>query len=81
MRQGVARLRARLDAIEQTLLVLRVDQRLSWEEIADVLAGPGPGESLTPAALRKRYERLKDKLRRLARAEGLLGSEGGTDSG
>lgn len=50
---------------EQTLLILRVDRGLAWRDIAVVLAGEGgeSGDAEREAALRKRFERLKDKLR------------------
>jgi RNA polymerase sigma-70 factor (ECF subfamily) len=70
-RDRLARLRAHLSGEEQTLLVLRVDRELEWEEVAEVLAGEGA--PATPAALRKRFERLKAKLQAIARDEGLLG--------
>lgn len=66
-RERFARLRARLEDDEQTLLVLRVDKKLSWSEVALVLAGDG--EALGEAALRKRFERLKSKLHALARED------------
>lgn len=69
--QKVAELRARLVPEDQTLLILRLDRGLPWREVAQVLAasdGPAPDE----AALRKRFERIKDKLARAAREEGLL---------
>jgi RNA polymerase sigma-70 factor, ECF subfamily len=70
-RRGALRaLRMRLSPEEQSLLVLRVDKELEWEEVADVLAEAGG--SSTPAALRKRFERVKDRLARMAREEGLL---------
>jgi len=69
-RERLARLRALLTPEEQTLLVLRVDRELEWEEVAEVLAGEGA--PATPAALRKRFERLKEKLQTLAKDEGLL---------
>jgi len=81
---GLARLRASLSVEEQTLLVLRVDRELEWEEIAEVL-GPGPEDDDTPpggggarpaarraAALRKRFERLKARLREEAMKNGLV---------
>ena len=64
-------LRSRLAPDEQTLLILRVDRDLPWREVALVLAEdgrPAPSE----AALRKRFERLKEKLGRAARDEGLM---------
>jgi RNA polymerase sigma-70 factor, ECF subfamily len=69
-RDALRALRGRLTAEEQTLLVLRVDKELEWEEVAEVLAGSE--EAATPAALRKRFERIKGRLAQLAREEGLL---------
>jgi len=62
----VERLRGALEPAEQSLLVLRVDRRLSWREVAEVMAA-AEGRPLDEAALRKRFERIKDKLARLAR--------------
>ncbi len=69
--QQLARLRTRLAEDEQTLLILRVDRGLPWGEVAAVLAGED-GKRPEEAALRKRFERLKEKLARAAREEGLL---------
>jgi RNA polymerase sigma-70 factor (ECF subfamily) len=63
----LAAIRATLDPEEQTLLILRIDRELPWSEIAIVLEG-----ELTESALRKRFERLKEKIRREAVARGLL---------
>lgn len=60
-----ARLRESLDPQEQTLLTLRLHAGMSWNEIAEVVGRK-------PAALRKRYERLKTRLRKQAEAAGLL---------
>ncbi|MBI5067088.1 MAG: sigma-70 family RNA polymerase sigma factor [Deltaproteobacteria bacterium] len=69
-RQALDRLRQALSVEEQSLLVLRLDQQLSWNEVADVLAEEGkPAE---PAALMKRYERIKERLGKLAREQGLV---------
>ncbi|HET6413503.1 MAG TPA: sigma-70 family RNA polymerase sigma factor [Anaeromyxobacter sp.] len=63
-------LRASLSVEDQALLVLRVDQGLSWKEIAEVFE---EGERPVPvAALTKRFERLKERLGRMAREKGLL---------
>ena len=51
--------------------MLRVDRGLSWGEVALVLADE-QGEPVEESALRKRFERLKDKLAERARQEGLL---------
>jgi RNA polymerase sigma-70 factor (ECF subfamily) len=63
----VERQRRKLDAVigelsaeQQTLLSLRVDQGLSWEEVADVLSTDG--RRVDPGTLAKRYERLKARL-------------------
>lgn len=66
------RLREGLSPDERTLLVLRVDRGLSWGEVALVLADE-QGAPVEESALRKRFERLKEKLAGQARQEGLLG--------
>jgi RNA polymerase sigma-70 factor, ECF subfamily len=65
------RLKERLAEDEQTLLTLRLDRRLSWAEVAEVLAEDGAARPDEPS-LRKRFERLKKKLARAAREEGLV---------
>jgi RNA polymerase sigma-70 factor, ECF subfamily len=57
----------RLSPDEQTLLALRIDQALSWEEIAEVLSAQGT--RLEPKTLAKRYERLKRQLATLVHAD------------
>jgi RNA polymerase sigma-70 factor (ECF subfamily) len=69
-RRGIDRLREKLAPDEQSLLVLRLDRGLSWREVATVLAEEGA--PVDEAALRKRFERLKDRLAAMAREEGLL---------
>ncbi|HET9596579.1 MAG TPA: sigma-70 family RNA polymerase sigma factor [Anaeromyxobacteraceae bacterium] len=69
-RLAVDRLREHLAPEDQALLVMRVDQELSWAEISDVLAGAG--EEVSPAALSKRYERIRKRLGDLATRGGLL---------
>jgi RNA polymerase sigma-70 factor (ECF subfamily) len=65
-------IRARLSLDEQGLLALRIDHALDWEAVASILS-PQPGEGPTnAAALRKRFERLKARIRRLAREAGML---------
>ena len=48
--------RAALDADDQQLLVLRVDRKLAWTEVADVM-------NVDASVLRKRFERIKHRLR------------------
>jgi RNA polymerase sigma-70 factor (ECF subfamily) len=70
-------LREALAPDDQLLLVLRVDREMDWRDIAVAL---GEGEPAADAAalereaarLRKRFERVKDHLRELAREAGLL---------
>ncbi|HZZ85121.1 MAG TPA: sigma-70 family RNA polymerase sigma factor [Anaeromyxobacteraceae bacterium] len=69
-RDALASLRASLSAEDQSLLTLRLDQQLSWAEIAGVVAAEGSAP--TPDAVSKRFERLKERLARLAREQGLL---------
>jgi len=66
----LVKLRDSLDPEEQTLLILRVDKAMPWEDVAEVLGADG--DPVSPAALRKRFERLKEKLGRLAREQGLI---------
>lgn len=73
-------LREKLDANERALLFLRVDQQLSWTEVARILAGPD--EALSRAelerratALRQQFQRLKQHLRALAVEEGIVSSD------
>ncbi len=69
-RDALAKLRASLSPEDQSLLTLRLDQQLSWAEIAGVLAAEGSTPS--PDTVAKRFERLKARLARLAKAQGLL---------
>jgi RNA polymerase sigma-70 factor (ECF subfamily) len=72
--ESLDRLRGELAQEDQNLLVLRLDQELAWEEIAVVLSGGGP--PVKPAALRKRFERLKERMAKRAREQGLLHGQG-----
>jgi RNA polymerase sigma-70 factor (ECF subfamily) len=70
-KDALEEIRATLAPEEQTLLVLRIDRDLSWTEIAQVLAEDG-AEPPSEPALRKRFERLKDRLRLAVEARGLV---------
>jgi RNA polymerase sigma-70 factor (ECF subfamily) len=71
VRAEVARLREQLAPDERSLIILRVDRRLSWEAIARILAEDAEpdAEALKrdAARLRKRYERIKQRIRELAK--------------
>jgi RNA polymerase sigma-70 factor (ECF subfamily) len=69
-RQALDELRAALSEEDRSLLVLRLDQQLSWNEVAEVLAAEG--KRIEPATLMKRYERVKARLGELARERGLI---------
>jgi RNA polymerase sigma-70 factor, ECF subfamily len=73
-KERFAELRSRLSPEEQALLVLRINERLSWEEIARIHAdAQSEAQAKREAArLRKRFQLVRDKLRKMARAEGLL---------
>lgn len=71
VRDRFTALRRQLPPDDQTLLILRVDRRLPWTDVAEVLSASD--RPITPAAAKMRFQRLKDRLRRLAEAEGLLG--------
>ena len=69
-RNALDKLRESLDVEEISLLTLRIDQKLSWAEIADVTAIDG--QRVEAAALMKRFERLKGRLAKMAKDQGLL---------
>ena len=60
-------LRAELRVEDQELLVLRVDRGLEWNDVAIVLEEDA-------ATLRKRFERVKEKLKAMAAQAGLMPS-------
>jgi RNA polymerase sigma-70 factor (ECF subfamily) len=62
-------LRQALDPEDQTLLILRVDRDLGWRDVAQITLGVDASiDELDrhAAALRKRFERVKQRLRELA---------------
>jgi RNA polymerase sigma-70 factor (ECF subfamily) len=77
VKSGFARLRERLETDERMILLLRVDQQMSWEDVARILdpeeAGSGPeGLKRKSAAVRKQFQRIKERLREMAEQEGLI---------
>ncbi len=72
-------LRLMLPDDDQTLLFLRIDRQMSWHELAMIMSGVGeeleePDIVQWSSRLRKRFQRVKARLRMLAVAEGLLES-------
>ena len=72
-------LRETLDPDDRVLLVLRVDRDLQWNEVARVMLGdeaPSDGDVAREAArLRKRFQLLKEDLKRRAKDAGLMDGE------
>jgi RNA polymerase sigma-70 factor (ECF subfamily) len=80
-KQRIVQLREQLPTDDQALLILRVNRKLSWPEIAQVMLHEG--EVADPALLhkdavrlRKQYQHAKEKLQKLAAAEGLKPARG-----
>jgi RNA polymerase sigma-70 factor (ECF subfamily) len=80
-RGRMAKLRESLRPDDQMLLVLRVNRKLGWKEIARVMWHEG--EDVDDAVLeteavrlRQRYQAVKERLRRLAEERG-IGPDGG----
>jgi RNA polymerase sigma-70 factor, ECF subfamily len=76
----ISQLREQLPVDDQTLLILRVNRELSWEEIAQIMLFDDVAEPAELKAgatrLRKRFQAAKDKLRRLAHEAGILDKDG-----
>ena len=69
-------LRDSLSEDDRSLLVLRVDRRLEWKELARILSDARELDDDTlareAARLRKRFQIVKDRLRDMAKREGLI---------
>ena len=69
-------LRDSLPEEDRMLLVLRVDRKLAWADLVRVMAENLPPEQAAlareAARLRKRFQLVKERLRDLARKEGLI---------
>jgi RNA polymerase sigma-70 factor (ECF subfamily) len=76
----ISQLREQLPVDDQTLLILRVNRELSWEEIAQIMLFDDVAEpdALKGGAtrLRKRFQLAKEKLRRMAHEAGILDKDG-----
>ena len=57
---------------EHELLLLRLDRGLAWKDIARILGGDDQLDARA-SALRKRFERAKERLKKLAIEHGLIG--------
>ncbi|MBX3192824.1 MAG: sigma-70 family RNA polymerase sigma factor [Labilithrix sp.] len=69
-------LRDELEPEDRMLLVLRVDRKLAWDELARVFLDEDASDQRAvvreSARLRKRFQLVKDRLRALAAERGLL---------
>lgn len=73
VKDGLRQLRDELDPEDHELLILRVDRKLSWRDIAIAIgADDDRSADQRAAALRKRFERLKAALRAMAAERGLM---------
>jgi len=77
VRDRFAELRDNLPPDDRALLVLRVDRKLAWNDLARAMhddeAPLGEGELKKAAArLRKRFQIIKEKLVEIGRSEGLI---------
>jgi RNA polymerase sigma-70 factor (ECF subfamily) len=69
-RAGLEKLLAMLPLEDQSLFALRIGQQLEWGAIAAVLARDG--ERVDAGTVAKRFSRLKERLSRMAREQGLV---------
>ena len=76
VKDELAKLRDELDPDDHALLILRIDRRLSWRDIARALPGEGGDAEADvdkrAATLRKRFERAKSLLREMANLRGII---------
>lgn len=74
VKDGLRKLREQLDPDEQQLLLLRIDRDLGWTEIAEIIDDDDDPKALARASarLRQQFQTLKERLRELAIAEGLI---------
>jgi RNA polymerase sigma-70 factor (ECF subfamily) len=70
---ALQKLRDELPEDERMLLILRVDRRMDWNQIARVLTDETEGDALASAAarLRKRFQLLGARLKKRAQQLGL----------
>lgn len=66
------KMREELAPEDRAILILRVDRQMSWSEVAEVMSREGTNRAADAARWRKRFERIKDKLRQDAVRSGWL---------
>ena len=77
VKEAFRTMREALDPLDHEILVLRIDRRMSWKDIARALTDEDATDTVEQraAAYRKRFERAKLQLRELAADQGLFESE------
>ncbi len=73
VKKSFTKLRKQLSPDDQALLLFRIDRGMSWADVA--LAMEARETPASPAALKMRFGRLKQRLEQLAEEEGLLRDE------
>ncbi len=72
-------LRDELGEDDRMVLILRVDRGLDWNDAARIMAGEGEMSAdeigKASARLRKQFQRVKDRIRELARERGLIAED------
>jgi RNA polymerase sigma-70 factor (ECF subfamily) len=71
-RSAIARLRDELSEEDRSLLVLRLNRELGWRDIAMVFGADDDAVDREAARLRKRFQLVKERLRALGKARGLV---------
>jgi RNA polymerase sigma-70 factor, ECF subfamily len=75
-RDGITRLRDALPEHDRSLLILRVDRGLSWDDLARTFLGEEEASDddvrRESARLRKRFQLVKERLAKAARDAGLI---------
>lgn len=71
VKDAMRELREELSELDRGILTLRIDQARPWEEVAAILL-PDSNPTRATQRLRKRFERAKTRLRKLAEERGIL---------
>lgn len=77
VKEAFRALRASLDPLDHEIMMLRLDRRMSWKDVARSLTDDDTTETVEQraAAYRKRFERAKNQLKELAIAKGLVSED------
>jgi len=67
-----AAIRDALEEDDRALLVLRIDRQMSWDDIARIYSVDDDSLARVSAGLRKRFQLIKEEIRRRAQKAGLI---------